>query len=78
MYGSSPQSCFFLEVYSFSAVVCKLDLTYFKPMFHFYTPIKDFLTFLEGMKIDDWCEMGLHVRRKQNKVTGRKQKVSSR
>ena len=42
-------------------------LAYFKPMFHFYTPWKrqktrGFLTFLVGIEIEHWLELGYEDR----------------
>ena len=38
-----------------------LNLPYFKPMFHFYTPLKTFgfLTFSGGIETEHWFKMGL-------------------
>ena len=33
-------------------------LTHFQPMFHFYTPLKHFLMFSEGIEVEHWLKMG--------------------
>ena len=60
MSGNSSKVVYFVETIEINI---KSVLTYFRPMFHFYTPwkrykTKGFLTFSGGTEIDHWTKMG--------------------